>query len=95
MNSMSKSSNRTTMEVDVQTVGGSFDLEVNHGSGSFTQVIKLKLTKPLTIYFQVYTDLKNVVARISPKPRPSGPRSALLLNCHFDSVPQVGHTSSQ
>ena len=42
---MSKSSNRTTMEVDVQTVGGSFDLEVNHGSGSFTQVIKLKLTK--------------------------------------------------
>ena len=42
---MSKSSNRTTMEVDVQTVAGSFDLEVNHGSGSSTQVIKLKLTK--------------------------------------------------
>ena len=41
---MSKSSNRTNMEVDVQTVGGSFDLEVNHGSGSFTQV-ELKLTK--------------------------------------------------
>ena len=41
---MSKSSNRTTMEVDVQTVAGSFDLEVNHGSGSFTQV-ELKLTK--------------------------------------------------
>ena len=91
---MSKSSNRTSMEVDVQTVGGSFDLEVNHGSGSFTQV-ELKLTKTKTTYFQVYTDLKNVVARISPKPRPSGPRSALLLNCHFDSVPQVGHTSSQ
>ena len=91
---MSKSSNRTTMEVDVQTVGGSFDLEVNHGSGSFTQV-ELKLTKTKTTYFQVYTDLKNVVARISPEPRPSGPRSALLLNCHFDSVPQVGHTSSQ
>ena len=44
---------------------------------------------PSTTVVQVYTNLKNVVARISPKPCPPGPRPALLLNCHFDSVPQV------
>ena len=32
--------NRTSLEVDVQTVDGSFHLEVNDGSGSFTQVLK-------------------------------------------------------
>jgi hypothetical protein len=37
---------------------------------------------------QVYTGLRNVVARVSPRSAAPGPRPALLLNCHFDSVPQ-------
>ena len=38
LKTMSKIGNRTSLEVDVQTVGGSFYLEMNDGSGSVTQV---------------------------------------------------------
>ena len=85
----SKTSNRSSLEVDLQTVDGSFDLEVNGMGGRFTQVQTRQEHHPSTTVVQVYTNLKNVVARISPKPCPPGPRPALLLNCHFDSVPQV------
>ena len=83
----SKIGNRTSLEVDVQTVDGSFHLEVNDGSGSFTQVHTCFKEPPPIL--QVYTNVKNVIARISPNPAPPGPRPALLINCHFDSVPQV------
>ena len=38
LKTLSKIGNRTSLEVDVQTVDGSFHLEMNDGSGSVTQV---------------------------------------------------------
>ena len=38
LKSLSKIGKRTSLEVDVQTVDGSFHLEMNDGSGSVTQV---------------------------------------------------------
>ena len=53
---------------------------------------RLLLHHPTTALVQVYTGVRNVVARISPRNNGSTaekPRAALLLNCHFDSVPMV------
>ena len=87
LQAFSKIGNRTSLEVDLQTVDGSFHLEMNDGSGSITQVVTCLKEPPIVL--QVYTNVKNVVARISPNPCPPGSRPALLLNCHFDSIPQV------
>ena len=38
LQAFSKIGNRTSLEVDLQTVDGSFHLEMNDGSGSITQV---------------------------------------------------------
>ena len=57
----------------------------SHDPGSFS-------ITPTTTPVQVYTGVRNVVARISPRNNGSAaavPRAALLLNCHFDSVPMV------
>ena len=70
-------SDNLVMTVDTQTVSGTFHLESYN-------------------LFQLYSRVKNVVVRLSsvrrqtesaPAPAPA-PAPALLVNCHFDSVPQ-------
>ncbi|KAL0278689.1 UNVERIFIED_CONTAM: hypothetical protein PYX00_000439 [Menopon gallinae] len=53
------------------------ELEVKKYSGSFP----LRFLDGLT---NVYRDVQNVIVKLSPQ---SGSRHSLLLNCHFDSVP--------
>ena len=65
-------SSRISMEVDVQTVDGGFTLDNFAGVG-------------LT---QQYSGLQNVVARLAPRSDKFVKRPAVLINCHFDSVPQ-------
>ena len=42
-----KTGNRTSLEVDVQTVDGSFHLKFNDGSGSLTQVPTFSMSHQL------------------------------------------------
>ena len=65
-------SSRIGMEIDVQTVDGSFYLDKFAGVGLAQQ----------------YSGLQNVVARLAPKSDKFVKRPAVLINCHFDSVPQ-------
>lgn len=66
-------SSRIGMEVDVQTVSGSYYLDKFAGNGLAQQ----------------YSGVQNVVARLAaPKSDKSVKRPAVLINCHFDTVPQ-------
>ena len=66
-------SDNLVMTVDTQTVSGTFHLESYN-------------------LFQLYSGIKNVVVRLSSVRRQTesapAPAPALLVNCHFDSVPQ-------
>ena len=55
------------MEVDTQTVSGTFHLEDYN-------------------LYQQYSGVRNVVVRLSRRQEKGTP--AILVNCHFDSVPQ-------
>ena len=61
------------MEYEVQKVSGAFHLSMGDG------------------FIQRYDGVQNVVVRISnrAKQNTTSPFPAILVNCHFDSVPQV------
>ena len=61
------------MEYEVQNVSGAFYLPMADG------------------FIQRYHDVQNVIVRLSntKKQNPTSQTSAILVNCHFDSVPQV------
>ena len=61
------------MEYEVQNVSGAFYLPMADG------------------FIQRYHGVQNVVVRLSStkEQNPSSQTSAILVNCHFDSVPQV------
>ena len=61
------------MEYEVQNVSGAFYLPMADG------------------FIQMYHDVQNVIVRLSntKKQNPASQTSAILVNCHFDSVPQV------
>ncbi|XP_061721042.1 endoplasmic reticulum metallopeptidase 1-like [Cydia pomonella] len=60
------------LEIDVHTASGAFSLSFLDGMNN------------------VYRDVQSVVARLSARggrPPPASRRNALLINCHFDTVP--------
>ena len=61
------------MEYEVQNVSGAFYLPMADG------------------FIQRYHGVQNVIVRLSntKEQNPSSQTSAILVNCHFDSVPQV------
>ena len=61
------------MEYEVQNVSGAFYLPMADG------------------FIQRYHGVQNVIVRLSntKEPNPTSQTSAILVNCHFDSVPQV------
>ena len=61
------------MEYEVQNVSGAFYLPMADG------------------FIQRYHGVQNIIVRLSntKEQNPSSQTSAILVNCHFDSVPQV------
>ena len=61
------------MEYEIQKVSGAFYLPMGDG------------------FIQRYDGVQNIVARLSNRERMtlSSQNPAILVNCHFDSVPQV------